>query len=368
MVKARSYGVDVAYYQGTTVKYSPAKFAIVKLTEGTSYINPKAKAQIASAKKNGLLPMGYFFATFGANSAQGKKEAKFAIKEAKLLGLPAGSYIAVDWETGDGNNVNAGKDVSADAIIAAMQEIKSAGYQPLFYCGASIAKNNVKTSKIVKKFGTCLWIASYPQSGATYTPLFGYFPSMDGIAIWQFTDNWRGLNVDGNISLVELKNGSTAKKSTSKAKGTPLHVYCQWNIPRIFVVTNLNGAGVYDKSDLKTQKDTWKYGTGHRVYGESNGALDVGNNKWVDGRAGYTKSNPLAYLDYKSGRIIVMQDGTHALYSPVGDAKKAYAIKKGTVLHVTGRTGRFFKLKDKYKGKDVWVTAGIDAKRSYVIL
>lgn len=368
-VKKRSYGVDVASYQSNAVKYSPAKFALVKVTEGTNYVNPKAKSQLSSAKKNGLLPMSYFFATFGCDAALAKSEAKYAVKESQALGVPTGSYIAVDWEAGEGNNISGGKKRSARAIIEAMDVIKQAGYQPLLYSGASLMRNNIDSSLVVDKFGTCLWVASYPKKGRTDTPAFGYFPSMDGVAIWQFTDNWKGFNVDGNITLIELKIHSKAKNSTKKKqKGTPLHVYVQWNVPRVFVVTNLNGAAVYDKSDLKNKKDTWAYGTGHRVYGESNGALDVGNNKWVDGRAGYTKSNPLAYLEYKSGRIIVMQDGTHALYAPKGDAKKAYAIKKGTILHVSGRSGRFFKLKDKYKNKDVWVTAGIDAKRSYVIL
>ncbi|WP_318351391.1 hypothetical protein [Klebsiella quasipneumoniae] len=40
------------------------------------------------------------------------------------------------------------------------------------------------------------------------TPDFGYFPSMDGIAIWQFTDNWKSMSVDGNISLIDLKSDS----------------------------------------------------------------------------------------------------------------------------------------------------------------
>lgn len=49
---SRSYGVDVSSYQPTsTTKYSKAgaQFVIVKVSEGTSYRNPNAKAQVASA-------------------------------------------------------------------------------------------------------------------------------------------------------------------------------------------------------------------------------------------------------------------------------------------------------------------------------
>ncbi len=52
-VKARSYGVDVANYQSSSLKShanAGASFAIVKVSEGTGYRNPKASAQIASAK------------------------------------------------------------------------------------------------------------------------------------------------------------------------------------------------------------------------------------------------------------------------------------------------------------------------------
>ena len=52
-VEARSYGVDVASYQPSVVSYTGAKFAIVKLTEGTNYLNPKAGQQIKSAKDHG---------------------------------------------------------------------------------------------------------------------------------------------------------------------------------------------------------------------------------------------------------------------------------------------------------------------------
>lgn len=367
-VPKRSYGVDVASYQSTSINYNNAKFALVKLTQGTGYINPKAKAQISSAKAHGLLPMGYFFATYGASVAGAKSQAKFACQQAKALGIPKGSYIAVDWETGEGNIVTAGAEVSADAAIAAMTVIKNSGYQPLFYSGASIMRNNISTKKIVKQFGTCLWVASYATMGRIDVPNFAYFPSMDGVAIWQFTDDWKGLKVDGNITLIKLEIASTSKNSASASNKKGLHVYCQYNVPRIFVVTNLKGCNVYDKEDLKHVKTTYGYYTGHHVYGEKEGALDVGNNKWVDGRAGFTKSNPLAYHEDLSGRIIVMQDHTHALYEPKGDSKKAYAIKTGTILHVVGRKGRFFELRDKYKGKTVYVTAGIDAKRSYVVL
>lgn len=46
-VAKRNYGVDVSSYQDTNVaNYSGAKFAIVKVSEGLDYRNPKAPAQV----------------------------------------------------------------------------------------------------------------------------------------------------------------------------------------------------------------------------------------------------------------------------------------------------------------------------------
>lgn len=360
-IKARSYGVDVSNYQSESGRYNRAKFEIVKLTEGISYVNPRAKDQIETAKKNYLLPMGYFFATFGSSSVKAKDQALHAINHSS--GLPKGSYIGVDWETGDGNDVYNGRDISADAIIEAMKVIKDHGYKPLFYSGASIMKNDVNTKKIIQKFGTCLWIASYPVGGAVSRPLFAYFPSMDGIAIWQFTDDWQGMSVDGNISLIGLSDGKKKKDDEMK-----VDVFAKWNVPRVFVVTNLKGCNVYDGSDLKKKIGSLKHETGHHVYGEENGAIEIGKNKWVDGRAGFTKSNPLIYDDYKSGHLKIMENGTHALYGYDPRSEKAYPIKKGSVIKFHGRKDRFFKVAEKYHGKDVWISAGKDGRRAYIEL
>lgn len=204
-VSKRSLGADVANYQSENVSYAGIKFALIKLTQGTGYINPKAKAQIKSAKAHGLLVMGYFYATHSGSVSNARAEAKYAVEKAKAYGVPAGSYIADDWEQGSGNSVNGGASSNTDAVLAAMQVIKEAGYKPLIYSGAFNLRNHLSISRIMKSFGTCLWVASYKVSGRQDYADFNYFPSMDGVAIWQFTDNYKGYNVDGNIAVVDLK-------------------------------------------------------------------------------------------------------------------------------------------------------------------
>lgn len=70
-VPAKSAGVDVSSWQGTNLTQqakSGAKFAVVKVSESTNYQNPHAQGQINNAEQNNMMPMGYHYAHFGADS------------------------------------------------------------------------------------------------------------------------------------------------------------------------------------------------------------------------------------------------------------------------------------------------------------
>lgn len=135
---------------------SGAKFVIVKLSEGTGYQNPKAQAQISSAKANNMLIMGYHYAHFGADINRAVQEGNYAVSSAKNAGLPVGTYLASDWEVDANNNVtNAGRVPSANAILAFLDTIVAAGYKPLLYSGAALLKGNVDTGKVLAKYPNC---------------------------------------------------------------------------------------------------------------------------------------------------------------------------------------------------------------------
>lgn len=369
IVSKRNYGVDVASYQSSTVNYSGSKFAIVKLTQGTGYINPKAKAQIASAKAHGMMAMGYFYATHSNSVSQAKIEAKYAVAKAKEFGLPKGSYLADDWERGSGNAIDRGVSSSTDAVLAAMSVIKEAGYKPLIYSGAYVLRNNLSVKRIVSSFGSCIWVASYKVMGRLDKADFNYFPSMDGVAIWQFTDNWKGLGVDGNISLIDLKNDSVSSSSPKAKKSVEslsLHPVVKWDIGAVAVVANSKGAYIYTSSKLdKRESDKLKpYGSTWKVFGLENGTVKVGKDQYFDGRAVYVKANPIAYNSNKHAVAKIVMPHTHALYTPGADSNKAYELKLNSKVEIVGRTGRFLQLKEKYKGKTVYVTGN----RAYIVL
>lgn len=210
-VPARSAGVDVASWQGTNLTQqakSGAKFTVVKVSESTNYQNPHAQGQINSAEQNNMMPMGYHYAHFGSDSNRAVQEGNYAVSSAQQAGLPQGSYLAADWEQDAHNNTNGGREASANAITSFMDTVHNGGYNPMLYSSEWLLKAKVDTNKVTQKYPNSLWVAAYKTMGRQDQPDYNYFPSMSNVAIWQYTPNWRGQNVDGNVNVLPLSNKS----------------------------------------------------------------------------------------------------------------------------------------------------------------
>lgn len=210
-VNAGAVGVDVASYQDTDLtkyKNAGAQFAIVKLTEGTSYVNPKGAEQYASAQANGLMTMAYFFATFGTDSQEALNEARFFIQHAQAMGVPRGSYLAVDYESGDGNNFSTtDRTANTNAILNAMNYIRFSGYQPLIYTGQNFMDNYIDEARLSEHYPNSEWIAAYTQGyKASDEPIFDWKPPYQNMVMWQFTPNFNGQKTDASVAIQNMKN------------------------------------------------------------------------------------------------------------------------------------------------------------------
>ena len=217
-VPARSAGVDVSSWQGTNLDQqakSGAQFAVVKVSEGTNYQNPNAQGQIQSAEQNNMMTMGYHYTHFGSDSNRAVQEGNYAVNSAQQAGLPQGSYLATDWEQDVNNNTNGSVAANTNAITSFMDTVHDGGYNPMLYSNEWLLKNKVDTNKISEKYPNALWVAKYKTNGREDNPDFNYFPSMDNVAIWQYTQNWRGQNVDGNVNVVPLSNKTNTNNNTS---------------------------------------------------------------------------------------------------------------------------------------------------------
>ena len=211
-VPAKSTGVDISSWQGTNLDQqakSGAQFAVVKVSEGTNYQNSRAQGQIQSAEQNNMMTMGYHYTHFGSDSNRAVQEGNYAVNSAQQAGLPQGSYLAADWEQDVNNNTNGSVAANTNAITGFMDTVHDGGYNPMLYSSEWLLKNKVDTNKISEKYPNALWVAKYKTNGREDNPDYNYFPSMDNVAIWQYTQNWRGQNVDGNVNVVPLSNKTT---------------------------------------------------------------------------------------------------------------------------------------------------------------
>ena len=210
-VANRSYGIDVSDYQGNDMgRYARngAKFAIIKIAEGNGPQGGTTSwTKAANAKAAGMMVMGYQFYHY-AGSVQGAiNEANYCLQRAHEADIPVHSYLAIDWESEGGPNHGSYAENTAEAI-AWMRTIRNAGYLPMFYSGSAYAKSNFNLGQILAQFPGSLWIASYPYSTynrPAWSAPMGSFPSMDGVAIWQFTNDLYGLSTDGNINVLPLQ-------------------------------------------------------------------------------------------------------------------------------------------------------------------
>ena len=211
---SRDQGVDWSKYNGNsgTFGYSTDKFVFSQaggFYGGTNIPQTTYNSQVASAKRAGKRVHTYLWDGVGGNMTNAKAMMAYYLPRVKT---PKGSIVALDYEDGASNSVTA----NTSSILAQMKLIKAAGYTPMLYSGKAYLNAHVNTSAIVKAYGSCLWLAEYPDYLVRTKPDYNYFPSMNGMAIFQFTSMYKAGGLDGNVDLTGItKSGYTA---TSKAK------------------------------------------------------------------------------------------------------------------------------------------------------
>lgn len=120
----------------------------------------------------------------------------------------AGSYIFLDAELKQAVP-------GTDAIKAFYQVVRSAVYRAGFYT-YQFMYSSFHKSVFTSSDG--VWAAAYPlgAQATSVAPNFNYFPSVDNCIAWQFTDNWKGMKIDGSICLTD----DLTKKATSQSTGS----------------------------------------------------------------------------------------------------------------------------------------------------
>lgn len=134
-------GVDVAGYQPSDFSLIGSQVAVIKATEGTSYLNPHHAAQVAHARAGNLIVGHYHFQRNG----DPVKQAEYFLAHATVK---AGDFLACDWE--DASVSCAEKD----AFIKAVQT-RAPHNRVLLYCNRDFWLHHDTDSFA----GDGLWIA-----------------------------------------------------------------------------------------------------------------------------------------------------------------------------------------------------------------
>ncbi|RXI22267.1 1,4-beta-N-acetylmuramidase [Pediococcus pentosaceus] len=217
----RSQGTDWSKFQG----YYPAKayksdeFSIAQLGGsygGTLIDQATYNTQVSNGRAQGLRMHTYLWYGIGNNQYNAKNMLDYYLPKVKT---PKGSIVALDYEDGASNNI----ERNTKAIIYGIRRIKAAGYTPMYYSYKPYTLAHVNYQEIVKEFGNkSLWIAGYADYQVRSKPLYNYFPSMNGVAIWQFTSTYKAGGLDGNVDLTGItKNGYNGQTPTPSKPNKP---------------------------------------------------------------------------------------------------------------------------------------------------
>lgn len=214
----REQGTDWAKYQGDYGKfgYGSDKFAIAQIGgyAGGYYDQKTYPTQVQSGIAQGKRMHTYIWLQVGGNSALAKQVVDHFLSRVQT---PKGSIIALDYEAGASGN----KQANTNAILTAYNEVKAKGYTPMYYSYKPYTTGNVDYNRILKSYPNSFWIASYRDYSIMSKPDYNYFPSMPGIAIWQFTSTYIAGGLDGNVDLTGITYKGYSKDDNPKGPDTP---------------------------------------------------------------------------------------------------------------------------------------------------
>ena len=316
-------GVDWSRYQGANgvFGYSHDKFAISQIggvNGGGIYGQSTYETQVASAIAQGKRAHTYIWYQVGGNASLGEQVLNTFLPQVQT---PKGSIVALDYESG----ASPDKQANTNAILHGMRMIKAAGYTPMYYSGKPYTVANVYVDQIIREFPNSLWMAAYPNYAVTPTPNYNVFPSMDGVAIYQFTSTYIAGGLDGNIDLTGITDNGYTKNNNPQTQ-TPAISQGQQvdNTPKSDIAVGNQvkvkfGAGSWATGEAIP---SWVKGRTYSVAQVSGGrVLLAGINSWIN-------KSDVEIISVSSAPIQGPATSTYTVQS--GDTLSSIASKFGT--------------------------------------
>lgn len=205
-------GTDQSVYQGAYGKagYGDETFEFSQVGgyyNGSFVPHWTYNTQVSNARARGLHAHTYIYAQFSGRW-QADQMLNYYLPR---VTTPKGSIVALDVESGSPDT---------DSVMYALGRIKDAGYTPVLYGYKNFLLNHLNLQYISQNYP--LWLAEYPDYSVRRYPNYGFFPSFNNVAIFQFTSTYIWGGLDGNVDLTGITdNGYT--KNTNQTVKQPAH-------------------------------------------------------------------------------------------------------------------------------------------------
>ena len=189
-------GTDQSEYQGAYGKagYGDEKFMFSQIGgyyNGSFVPHWTYNSQVQTFRSRGQHVHTYIYAQFSGRW-QADQMLNYYLPRVQT---PKGSIVALDVESGNPDT---------DSVLYALGRIKEAGYTPVLYGYKNFLVNHINLQYISTQYP--LWLAEYPDYSVRRYPNFGFFPSFNNVAIFQFTSTYIWGGLDGDVDLTGITN------------------------------------------------------------------------------------------------------------------------------------------------------------------
>ena len=237
--------VDVASYEDWMIqedfnqlKAQGVKTVVVKLTEGTTYINPVALSQIQMARSAGLNIAVYHFARFGsmttsqaAANAEAIAEANYFAQTAKQYGIPAGAAMILDAELNTDGSTTVPAFSWTLASLAFAKQLKADSYpNAKYYTMPTWAVDYTGQMEPRILGAQNMWVSGYPCDAPTPSTL-----QSTQFGAWQYSSSMYFTNFSNTTQSVDVSIDYAAMFDVvSDSVLSLLQATTATNIPRIY--------------------------------------------------------------------------------------------------------------------------------------
>jgi GH25 family lysozyme M1 (1,4-beta-N-acetylmuramidase) len=195
-------GIDLSHWQGTVnwtkVDAANKTFAFMKVTEGTSYVDPTYAKNAAAAQSVGIYHGAYHFARPSVGSADAQARYYVAKAGGRTAFQTAGMLPPVlDLEATGGLSVAQLRAWTAN-WLSAVEDLT--GRTPMVYCSPSFWESNLGNSTAFHHYP--LWIAHY-TTGSPRVP--GGWPQW---TFWQYTSSGTVSGIAGKVDMNKFSGTS----------------------------------------------------------------------------------------------------------------------------------------------------------------